>query len=57
MSVSGQWLLSQRRADDSWRSCQKAMRAGFVAGIQEILGREVAVFLSASHAEPDYEHS
>ena len=33
------------------------MRADFVAGIQEILGREVAVFLSASHAEPDYEHS
>lgn len=33
---------------------QQAMRADFVAGIQEILGRQVAVFLSANHAEPDY---
>ena len=33
---------------------QQAMRADFVAGIQEILGRHVAAFLSANHAEPDY---
>ena len=41
-------VLSTRRA------FQQAMRADFVAGIQEILGREVAAFLSANHTEPDY---
>ncbi len=41
-------VLSARRA------FQQAMRADFVAGIQEILGRQVAVFMSANHAEPDY---
>lgn len=41
-------VLSARRA------FQQAMQADFVAGIQEILGRQVAVFLSANHAEPDY---
>ena len=41
-------VLSTRRA------FQQAMRADFVAGVQEILGRQVAVFLSANHAEPDY---
>lgn len=41
-------VLSTRRA------LQQAMRAEFIAGIQEILGRQVAVFLSANHAEPDY---
>lgn len=36
------------------RAFQQAMRADFVAGIQEILGRRVAAFLSANHIEPDY---
>ena len=44
----GELVLSARRA------FQQAMRADFVAGIEEILGRQVAVFLSANHAEPDY---
>jgi len=41
-------VLSTRRA------YQQAMQADFVAGIEEILGRRVAAFLSANHAEPDY---
>jgi len=41
-------VLSTRRA------FQAAMQTAFVAGIQEILGRQVAAFLSANHAEPDY---
>lgn len=41
-------VLSARRA------FQQAMRGDFVAGIEEILGRQVAVFLSANHADPDY---
>lgn len=41
-------VLSTRRA------FQQAMRGDFIAGIQEILGRQVAVFLSANHADPDY---
>ena len=41
-------VLSTRRA------FQHAMEADFVAGIFEILGRDVVAFLSANHAEPDY---
>jgi len=41
-------VLSTRRA------FQQAMQADFVAGIQEILGRQVGAFLSANHADPDY---
>ena len=41
-------VLSARRA------FQNAMEADFVAGIHEILGREVVAFLSANCAEPDY---
>ena len=36
------------------RAFQDAMQADFVAGLQEILGREVVAFLSANHADPDY---
>lgn len=41
-------VLSTRRA------FQDAMRDDLVAGIHEILGRDVAAFLSANHADPDY---
>ena len=41
-------VLSTRRA------FQQAMQTEFVAGIEEILGRQVAAFLSANHVEPDY---
>lgn len=41
-------VLSTRRA------FQDAMEADFVAGIHEILGREVAAFLSANRTDPDY---
>jgi len=30
------------------------MQADFVAGLHDILGREVVAFLSANHADPDY---
>ena len=43
-----QLVLSTRRV------FQEAMQADFVAGIQEILGRQVAAFLSANATEPDY---
>jgi uncharacterized protein YbcI len=33
---------------------QQAMQADLVAGVQEILGREVVAFLSANHTDPDY---
>ena len=36
------------------RVFQDAMEADFVAGLHEILGREVVAFLSANHANPDY---
>jgi uncharacterized protein YbcI len=36
------------------RVFQDAMEADLVAGLQEILGREVVAFLSANHADPDY---
>ena len=36
------------------RAFQAAMAADLVAGLHEILGREVVAFLSANHADPDY---
>lgn len=36
------------------RAFQEAMQADFVAGIEEILGCQVAAFLSANHTDPDY---
>ena len=36
------------------RAFQDAMQADFVTGLREILGRDVAAFLSANHTEPDY---
>jgi uncharacterized protein YbcI len=41
-------VLSARRA------FQAAMQADLVAGLHEIIGREVVAFLSANHADPDY---
>lgn len=41
-------VLSSRRA------FQGAMEADFVAGVREILGRDVAAFLSANRTDPDY---
>jgi uncharacterized protein YbcI len=41
-------VLSTRRA------FQDAMEADLVAGIHEILGRDVAAFLSANRTDPDY---
>jgi uncharacterized protein YbcI len=41
-------VLSTRRA------FQDAMAADLIDGLREILGREVVVFLSANHADPDY---
>jgi uncharacterized protein YbcI len=41
-------VLSTRRA------FQDAMEADLVAGIHEILGRDVAAFLSAHRTDPDY---
>jgi uncharacterized protein YbcI len=36
------------------RAFQDAMEADFVAGLHEILGRDVVAFLSANHTDPDY---
>ena len=36
------------------RAFQNAMAADLVAGLYDILGREVVAFLSANHTDPDY---
>jgi len=41
-------VLSARHA------LQEAMEVELVAGLQEIVGRDVVAFLSANHADPDY---
>jgi uncharacterized protein YbcI len=44
----GELVLTSRRA------FQDAMQADLVAGVHEILGRDVVAFLSANHVDPDY---
>jgi len=36
------------------RTFQDTMESDLIAGVQEILGREVLAFLSANHVDPDY---
>ena len=49
-------LVHEGREDlvlDMRKGFQVAMRHDFVAGVEEILGRKVAAFMSDNHIEPD----
>ncbi len=38
---------------DMRRAFQETMREEYVAGVEEVMGREVQAFLSANHIDPD----